>query len=140
VALIGISRDLHTLGDVKFSFRAMEESRMNRYQILVALSALSVAVSVGDAVADGPGAEHAEVKVGRVGFMDRALNLVQLEDGTELRTTDARLLRNITEGELVKVDFTYDGDKNVLNSIEPTAPDTPLGAIPDAVGSGITSH
>src|SRR5213594_1945339 len=87
-----------------------------------------------------PGAEHAEVKVGRVGFMDRALNLVQLEDGTELRTTDARLLRNITEGELVKVDFTYDGDKNVLNSIEPTTPETPLGAIPDAVGSGITSH
>ena len=112
---------------------------MNRCQILVALLALSVAVSVGDAVADGPGIEHAGVKVGRVGFIDRALNLVQLDDGTELRTTDARLLRNITEGELVKVDFTYDGDKNVLNSIEPTAPDTPLGAIPEAI-DGITSH
>lgn len=113
---------------------------MNRYQMLFALLVFSVAASVGDAVADGPGTEHADVKVGRVGFIDRALNLVQLEDGTELRTTDARLLRNITEGELVQVDFTYDGDKNLLNSIEPAAPDTPLGAIPDAVGSGITSH
>ena len=65
----------------------MEESRMNRCQILVALLALSVVAWVGDAVADGPSAEHAGVKVGRVGFMDRALNLVQLDDGTELRTT-----------------------------------------------------
>ena len=72
---------------------------MNRCQILVALLALSVAVSVGDAVAGGPGAEHAGVKVGRVEFIDRAVNLVQLDDGTELRTTDARLLQNITEGE-----------------------------------------
>ena len=94
---------------------------MNRCQILVALLALSVAVSVGDAVAGGPGAEHAGVKVGRVEFIDRAVNLVQLDDGTELRTTDARLLQNITEGEWVKVDFTYDGDKNMVNSIEPTS-------------------
>ncbi len=112
---------------------------MNRCQILVTLLALSVAVSVGDAVADGPGSEHAGVKVGRVGFIDRALNLVQLDDGTELRTTDARLLQTITEGEWVKVDFTYDGDKNMVNSIEPAEPDTPLGAIPGAV-DGITSH
>ena len=83
--------------------------------------ALSVAVSVGDAVAGGPGAEHAGVKVGRAGFIDRAANLVQLEDGTELSTTDARLLQNITEGEWVKVDFTYDGDQNMINSIEPTS-------------------
>ena len=113
---------------------------MNRCQILVALLALSVAVSVGDAVADGPGTDHADVKVGRVGFIDRALNLVQLEDGTELHTPDARLLQNVTEGEWVKVDFIYDGDKNMLNSIEPAGPDEPLGAIPDAVDSSLTSH
>ena len=112
---------------------------MNRCQILVALLALSVVTWVGDAVADGPGAEHAGVKVGRVGFMDRALNLVQLDDGTELRTTDTRLLQNITVGEWVKVDFTSDGAENMLTSIEPAEPDTPLGAIPGAV-DGITSH
>jgi hypothetical protein len=31
------------------------------------------------------------------------------------------------------------GDKNMLNSIEPAEPDTPMGAIPTAV-DGITSH
>jgi len=37
MALIGVSRGLRTLGDEEFSFRAMEESRMNRCQILVTL-------------------------------------------------------------------------------------------------------
>ena len=57
---------------------------------------------------------------------------VAVSVGDSLRTTDARLLQNVTEGEWVKVDFTYDGDKNMLNSIEPAGPDEPLGAIPDA--------
>jgi len=32
------------------------------------------------------------------------------------------------------------GDRNLINSIEPVQPDTVLGAVPTAVGSGITSH
>jgi len=64
--------------------------------------ALSVAVSMGDAMADGPGTDYDNVKVGRVGFIDRSLNLVRLEDGAEIRTTDARLLQSISEGEITR--------------------------------------
>jgi len=57
--------------------------------------------------------------VGTVRFIDRALNLIQLDDGTELRTTDARMLQNIKEGMQVLVDFTNDGTRNEINSIAP---------------------
>ena len=50
--------------------------------------------------------------MGRIRFIDRAQNLIQLEDGTELRTTDARMLQNIKEGMQVVVDFTNDGARN----------------------------
>jgi hypothetical protein len=113
---------------------------MNRLRILLALLPLGVAVSVGNAAADGPGSDYSGVKEGTVSFIDRAMNLLQLNDGTELRTTDARLLHDIREGEEVKVDFTHDGDRNLINSIEPVQPDTALGAVPTAVSSGITSH
>jgi hypothetical protein len=113
---------------------------MNRLRILLALLPLSVAVSVGSAAADGPGSDYGGVKVGTVRFIDPAMNLVQLDDGTELRTTDARLLRDIHVGDQVKVDFTHEGDRNMINSIEGAEPETVLGAVPAAIGGGITSH
>jgi hypothetical protein len=113
---------------------------MNRLQILMALVPLGVTLSVGAASADGPGSDYGGVKEGTVKFIDRAMNLLQLNDGTELRATDAGLLRDIRVGEEIRVDFTHDGDRNLINSVEPAQPDTVLGAVPTAVGSGITSH
>ena len=90
-----------------------------RYQVLLATMALGVAMSFGHAMADGPGDDYGVREVGVVRFIDRASNLIQLEDGTELRTTDARMLQNIQEGMRLVVDFVHGGDRNELNSISP---------------------
>jgi len=59
--------------------------------------------------------------------MDCKLNLLQLDSGIELRTTDSRMLKDIHEGMRVKVDYTVSGDRNEINSIEPVASDTAVG-------------
>ena len=64
-----------------------------RYPVMLAAMALGVAMSFGHAVADGPDDGYGAREVGTVRFIDRDLNLIQLEDGTELRTTDARMLQ-----------------------------------------------
>ena len=103
-----------------------------RYQLMLATMALGVAVSFGHAAADGPDAGYGAREVGTVRFIDRALNLIQLEDGTELRTTDARMLQNIKEGMQVTVDFTNDGERNEINSIAPVGTDGQAGVSPTA--------
>ena len=103
-----------------------------RYRLLLATMALGVATSFGHAVADGPGDEYGARQVGTVRFIDRALNLFQLEDGTELHTTDSRMLRNLREGMQVRVDFTHSGGRNELNSVEPVGADAQLGVSPTA--------
>ena len=112
---------------------------MGKHRVVLTTLALVMAVWVGPAVADGPGDSYGAEKLGTVRFLDRAMNLLQLDDGTELRTPDSRLLRDIREGMRVKVDFTHDGDRNVLNSIEPLGADASAGAAPTTVG-GITNH
>jgi len=96
---------------------------MRRFQVLLAVVSLGLVVSVGHALADGPGAGFSGVKVAQVSFVDRALNLVQLSDGMELRAPDQRMLTNLTIGEWVKVDFVSDGDRVMLNSVAPARPD-----------------
>ena len=104
-----------------------------RYQVMLATMALGVAMSVGHAAADGPDAGYGAREVGTIRFIDRALNLIQLEDGTELRTTDARMLQNIKEGMRVQVDFTNDGGlRNEINSIAPVAADSQVDVSPTA--------
>ena len=103
-----------------------------RYQVMLATIALGGAMSFGHAAAGGPDAGYGAREVGTVRFIDRALNLIQLEDGTELRTTDARMLRDIKEGMRVTVDFTNDGDRNEINSIAPVAADSPAPVSPTA--------
>ena len=103
---------------------------VGRYQAMLVTMALGVATSFGHAVA-GPGEDYGAREVGTVRFIDRQLNLVQLDDGTELRTTDARMLQNIREGMRVRVDFVHsDGNANELNSIEPVGADTQVGVTP----------
>ena len=72
-------------------------------------------------------------------FIDRALDVVQLDDGAEFRVTDPRQLYDIHEGMWVKVDYTHTGGGNMVNTIEPTAPDAPGGPTPSAEGT-ITQH
>ena len=102
-----------------------------RYTVMLATMALGVAISFGHAVADGDDSYGAR-EVGTVRFIDRDLNLIQLEDGTELHTTDARMLQNIQEGSKVLVDFVHDGDRNELNSIAPVGADTQVDVSPTA--------
>jgi len=104
-----------------------------RYQVLLATMALGVAMSFGHAVADGPDDGYGVNKEGTVRFIDRDLNLFQLEDGTELHTTDPRLLQNIQEGMHVRVDYIQSGgSRNELNSVEPVGPDAEAGVSPTA--------
>ena len=107
---------------------------MKRYQVVLATMALGTVAWVGQATADGPGGEYGAEKMGKVRFIDRRLNLIQLDSGLELRTTDARLLKDIHEGMQVKVDYTASGDKNEINSIEPVVSDTGVGVRPTGVG------
>ncbi len=103
-----------------------------RYQVMLATMALGVAMSFGHAGADGPDDGWGVREVGTVRFVDRDLNLIQLEDGTELRTTDARMLKDIKEGMRVQVDFVHGGDRNELNSIAPVGTDGQVGVSPTA--------
>ena len=107
---------------------------MRGYHVLTAAMALGTVVFVGSALADGPSGDYAGVKVGQVRFIDHAFNLIQLADGTELRATDPQLLRGLSEGEWVKVDFTTDGDRVMINSVERAEPDAASGPTPTAVG------
>ena len=103
-----------------------------RYQVMLATMALGVAMSLGHAAADGPDAGYGAREVGTVRFIDRPLNLIQLGDGTELHTTDPRMLKNITEGMRVLVDFTNDGARNEINSIAPVGADSQVDVSPTA--------
>jgi len=95
---------------------------------MLATMALGLLVSSGPAMAGG-GDESAGREVGTIGFIDRAANIVQLTNGTELHTTDQRMLANLQEGMRVLVDFVHtENDRNELNSITPVA----AGATEDA--------
>jgi hypothetical protein len=115
---------------------------MRRHQvvILLAVVALIAFVAVGRARAEGnAGDAYGGEEVGKVWFIDRSLDLVQLDNGTEFRVTDQRQLAEIQEGMWVKIDYTHTSDRNIVNSIEPTDPNAPVGPTPSAEGT-ITLH
>jgi hypothetical protein len=107
---------------------------MRRFPVLGAIMLLGLVASVGLALADGPGAGYSGEKIAQVRFIDRALSLIQLSDGMELRAPDQRMLDNLTIGEWVKVDYVSDGARVVLNSVTPARPDEVPGLAPAAVG------
>jgi hypothetical protein len=113
---------------------------MRKARVLMAVIALGLAVSVGHALADGPGAGYSGAKVAQIKFLDPKLNLVQLSDGMELRAPDRNMLTNLKVGEWVKVDFVADGGgRAVINEIEAAQPDEIPGPTPTAIG-GISNH
>jgi hypothetical protein len=109
---------------------------MRRFQVLLAVVSLALVVGAGQARADGPGAGFSGETVAQIHFIDRALNLVQLSDGMELRAPDQQMLTNLTVGEWVKVDYVSDGARAMLNSIEPARPDEIPGYTPPATTAG----
>src|SRR6516225_2616926 len=76
---------------------------------------LGMAVFFGHGIAAALDDTLARGEVGTVRFIDRAANIIQLDHGTELHTTDPRLLASLKEGMQVLVDFVHtDGDRNEL--------------------------
>jgi hypothetical protein len=102
---------------------------MGRYRTLLLTTTLGLALVAGVARAQD-GGSYAGEEIGTIRFIDRALNLVVLTDGNEFRATDPRMLGNLKEGDLVKVDFTHDNDRSIINSIEPADADSSSGASP----------
>jgi len=77
-----------------------------------------VALVAGVADADTPDANHRGQAIGMIRSIDRAENVITLGDGLRLRATDAQILDELREGELVKVDFTHEGGGWVIRTIE----------------------
>jgi len=111
---------------------------MGRHRHLALSVPLAVALVVGVAVtyapgvarADGPGSAYGGEEIGTIRYINRVQNLIILTDGNEFRAMDARMLQNLREGEVVKVDFTHDGERSIINSIEPADDDSSPGASP----------
>ena len=95
---------------------------MDRQRIAALTFAFSLALGAGPAVA-GPGTQYAGQEIGTIRYINRAQNLVVLSSGMELYTTDQRMLADLREGELVRADFSFNGERAILNFIEPTTPD-----------------
>jgi hypothetical protein len=92
--------------------------------------ALGLTLVAGTARADGPGDAYVGMEIGTSRYIDHAQNLVVLINGNEFRTTDPRMLLDLKEGEFVMVDFTHDGDRSTINSIEPADANGSVGARP----------
>ena len=112
---------------------------MRRFQILVLAVSLTLIAPVGHALADGPGAGYSGVKIAQVSFIDRALSLIQLSDGMELKAADPQMLAGLKVGEWVKVDFSSDGARNVVNSVRLARPDE-VSLLSPAISGDVASR
>jgi hypothetical protein len=102
---------------------------MERHRAVTLTLALGLALVAGPALA-GPGTQYAGEEIGKIRYINRTQNLVVLNDGMEFHATDSKMLDGLREGELVKVDFSYNGERAFLNSIEAASPDDTTGASP----------
>jgi hypothetical protein len=100
------------------------------HAVLALVVASLVALVAGVADADTPDADHRGQAIGTIRAIDRFENLVTLGDGLRLRATDTRVLDDLQEGELVKVDFARESGGWVIRTIEPAE----AGMDPDADG------
>jgi hypothetical protein len=103
---------------------------MDRYRTGAFTVVLGLALIGGTASAYARSNEYGGEEIGTIRYINRAQNLVELTNGEEFRASDARMLAPLREGEVVKVDFSFNGDHAILNSIEPASPDDTPGASP----------
>jgi hypothetical protein len=102
---------------------------MDTRKTLTLTLALGLTLVAGAARAE-VGSAYGGEEIGAISYIDRALNLVVLTDGAEFRAPDPRMLSDLREGQVVKVDFVHDNDRSVINSIEPANTEDNPGASP----------
>ncbi len=86
--------------------------------ISVALGAVVVALVTGVAAGGAPEPYYRGHAIGTIRAIDRAEHVVTLGDGLRLRATDAQVLDELREGDLVKVDFAHEDGGWVIRTIE----------------------
>ncbi len=86
--------------------------------ISVALGAVVVALVTGVAAGGAPEPDYRGHAIGTIRAIDRAEHVVTLGDGLRLRATDAQVLDELREGDLVKVDFAHEDGGWVIRAIE----------------------
>ena len=86
--------------------------------ISVAISAVVVALVTGVAGGDAPAPNYRGHAIGTIRAIDRTEHVVTLGDGLRLRATDAQVLDELREGDLVKVDFAHEAGGWVIRAIE----------------------
>jgi hypothetical protein len=122
--------------------RRLPEERvtlMSRQATVTLTLAFGLALVAGAARADGPGAGYGGEEIGTIRFLDRSQSLVVLTDGNQFYATDPRMLKDLAEGERVKVDFTHDNDRSIINFIVPANLGSEAGANPGSE-SGVHFH
>jgi len=112
---------------------------MDRYRTAAFTMVLAVALVGRAASVQARANEYAGQEIGTIRYINRLQNVVILTNGDEFRTPDQRLLEPLREGELVKVDFTFNGDHAVINYVEPATADEAVGATPTTEG-GVQGH
>ena len=112
---------------------------MDRYRTGAFAVVLGLALVGGAASVYARANEYAGQEIGTIRYINRMQNLVVLTSGEEFRASDERMLTPLREGELVKVDFSFSGDRAVINFIEPATADESLGASPTTEG-GVEGH
>jgi len=103
---------------------------MNTPTALALTLALGMTLVGGAAFADGDEGGHSGEDISTISFIDRPLSLIILSDGMELRAPDPAMLNNLQEGELVKVDYTNNGERGYINAIAPASAEDIAGASP----------
>ena len=112
----------------------MDRYRTGAFTIVLGLALLGSAATV-----HARAQEYAGQEVGKIRYINRQQNLIVLDNGDEFRTTDQNVLQSLREGELVKVDFSFNGDHAVINYVEPSTPETATGPEPITEG-GVQGH
>jgi hypothetical protein len=112
----------------------MDRYRTGAFTVLLGLALLGSAASV-----HARAQEYAGQETGTIRYINRVQNLIVLDNGDEFRTTDQRVLQPLREGEMVKLDFSFNGDHAVINFVEPAQPETATGPEPVTEG-GVQGH
>lgn len=103
---------------------------MDRYRTGAFTVVLGLALVGGATSVYARANEYAGQEIGTIRYINRMQNIVTLTNGDEFRVSDERLLTPLREGELVKVDFSFNGDRAVINFVEPANADDYPGASP----------
>ena len=112
----------------------MDRYRTGAFTVVLGLALVGSTASVYARSNESGGQE-----IGTIRYINRMQNIVILTNGEEFRTSDGRMLTPLREGELVKVDFSFNGDRAIINTIEPASADDSPGASPTTEG-GVQGH